>query len=522
MTETQKQEQDRVRGWRKPFLAALEKVEALFDLAFGQAWNPIRQSGTLAFFFFWIAAVTGIYIYIFFETTAGGAFESVEWMTYDNWYAAGVMRSLHRYSSDAMVVATAVHLTREFLLDRYRGVRWFSWFTGVPVLWLLYTSGISGYWLVWDQLAQYVAIGSMEWMDALGVFGEPSANNFLTRGSLSDRFFSLLVFTHIFVPLFLLFMMWIHIMRISSPRVNPSRGLALGTLAMLVVVSLVYPAVSHPKADLGTVPSILNLDWFYMVLYPVFDLFGAGAMWTAAIGISALVAVMPWLPPLRKAPPATVVLDRCNGCTRCFDDCPYGAVTMHPRTDGAPYDLEAVVDASMCTRCGICAGACPSSTPFRQGAELVSGIDLPGSPLADMKAQLNAVFEKAAGDEVPPIVVFGCDSGVMADKLGMSGVYTVNMPCIGNLPPSFIDYALSNGPVAGVVLSGCRAGDCYHRLGTEWTEQRLSGLRDPYLRGRVDRKRLRIAWSDVQTPRDLAGEIEALRARLLTLREEDD
>lgn len=502
-------------GWRRPFLLTLQAVESVFDKAFGQAWNPVRQSGTLAFFFFWIAAVSGIYVYIFFETTVSGAFESIEWMTNDNWYAAGVMRSLHRYASDAMVVATIVHLTREFLLDRYRGARWFSWFTGVPVLWLLYTSGISGYWLVWDELAQYLAIGSMEWLDALGVFGEPSATNFLTRGSLTDRFFSLLVFTHIFVPLFLLFMMWIHVMRIGAPRVNPSRGLALGTLGMLVGLSFVYPATSHPKADLGTVPDVLNLDWFYTVLYPVFDTFGAGAMWAAALGVSALVAVLPWLPPLRQSKPATVVLDRCNGCARCFDDCPYGAVTLRPRTDGAPYELEAVVDASDCTRCGLCAGACPSSTPFRQGAELITGIDLPDAPLSDVKARLTAAL-----DAKPDVIVFGCETGVGVNKETPENVRSVVLPCIGNLPPSFIDFALSRDPAVGVLLSGCRAGDCFHRFGTEWTEQRLSGLRDPYLRGRVDRRRIRIAWSDVETAADLNREVKAFRARLVAPDEE--
>jgi ferredoxin len=499
---------------------ALQTLETPFDKAFGQAWNPVRQAGTLAFFFFWIAALSGIYVYIFFETTVGGAFETVEWMTVDNWYAAGVMRSLHRYASDAMVVATLVHLTREFVLDRFRGARWFSWFTGVPVLWFLYLSGISGYWLVWDQLAQYVAIGSMEWIDALGIFGEPSANNFLMRGSLTDRFFSLLVFTHIFVPLFLLFMMWMHVMRISRPRVNPSRGLALGTLAMLVALSVVYPATSHPKADLGTVPTVLDLDWFFMVLYPVFDAYGPTALWAAALGISGLVAVLPWLPPLKQTKAAEVTLDRCNGCTRCFDDCPYGAITMQPRTDGAPYDQEAVVDTSVCTRCGICAGACPSSTPFRQGAELITGIDLPDQPLADVKARLTEALDAVPGGETPgggPVVVFGCDHGVGAKGLEVPGACTVILPCIGNLPPSFIDFALSRAGAEGVVLSGCRSGDCYHRFGTEWTEQRLAGLRDPYLRGRVERARLRIAWSDVQDTEDLAREVRAFQDRLKTL-----
>ena len=104
-------------------------------------------------------------IYIFFETSVTGAFQSVQSLTNDQPYFGGIMRSFHRYASDAMVVTTVIHFSREFMMDRYRGVRWFTWFTGVPILWLLYASGITGYWLVWDELAQYLMITSAEWLD---------------------------------------------------------------------------------------------------------------------------------------------------------------------------------------------------------------------------------------------------------------------------------------------------------------------------------------------------------------------
>ena len=97
-----------------------------------------------------------------------------------HWYHAGVMRSFHRYASDLMVLSIAIHLLREFSLDRYRGTRWFSWFTGIPLIWFLYISGITGYWLVWDSLAQYVAMVSAKLLDLVPIFGEPLARNFLT------------------------------------------------------------------------------------------------------------------------------------------------------------------------------------------------------------------------------------------------------------------------------------------------------------------------------------------------------
>ena len=181
-----------------------ELIERPFERLFGPALNPLAQLGALGFFFYWIVAVSGIYLFIFFDTGIERAYESVEYLTYDHWYHAGVMRSLHRYASDLMVVMLIVHLLREFAYDHYRGVRWYSWFTGLPIIWLLYSSGITGYWLVWDRLAHYVAITSSELLDYLPIFGEPIARNFIATGTLTSRFFTLMVFMHIAVPLFLL------------------------------------------------------------------------------------------------------------------------------------------------------------------------------------------------------------------------------------------------------------------------------------------------------------------------------
>jgi len=506
-------------SFRRPFQGVIQRAEALFDAAFSPAWNPLRQLGTVSFFLFWIVAVTGIYVFIFFETSVSGAYSSIEYMTHDQWYLAGVMRSLHRYASDAMVVTTVVHLVREFIFDRYRGVRWFAWFTGVPILWFLYFSGISGYWLVWDQLAQYVAVGSMEWLDWLGIFGEPVANNFLTPESITDRFFSLLVFIHIFVPLFLLFIMWIHVLRVTQPKINPPRGLALSVLFALTVLSLYKPALSHPPANLAVSPTELNLDWFYMLFYPPFDKWGSGALWGLALALSVIVAAMPLMPPLRKPKAAAVILEKCNGCTRCYLDCPFGAIKMQPRSDGRPFEQEAVVDPGNCTACGICVGACPLSTPFRSG-KLVTAIDLPELPLDGVRGQMKNALKTAtsgAEDGKPAVIVIGCDHGVAVRRLEGEGVAGISLPCIGMLPPGFIDYALSRGGADGVVLAGCAECGCFNRLGNAWVWERMEGLRDPFLRRRVPRERICTAWMAAAEGEALASEIDGFRNRLSSL-----
>ncbi len=205
-------------------------------------------------------------------------------MTNEQWYAAGIMRSLHRYASDALVVVVVLHLLREFAMDRMRGKHFFAWLTGVPLLAFIYICGISGYWLVWDKLAQYIAVATSEWLDALPFFAEPIANNFLDSATLGGRFFTLMVLIHIFAPLFMLLLMWIHVQRHSSARVNPPRGLAIGTMAALVALSIIYPAVSQGPADLDVVPATVNLDWFYLAGYPLLEVVPGGRLWLYVVG----------------------------------------------------------------------------------------------------------------------------------------------------------------------------------------------------------------------------------------------
>lgn len=490
----------------------LERIESGFDAVYGPDWNPLYHLGALGWFFFWIITASGIYVYIFFDSGVEKAYQSVEYMTHVQWYAAGIMRSLHRYASDAFVVVVLGHLVRQWIKGNYKDARWFAWVTGVPLLWLMYASGISGYWIVWDRLAQYVALTTTEWLDALPLFGEPIARNFLHESILSGRFFTLMVFIHIAVPLTLLFLMWVHIQRHMYPRVNPPRGLMIGSFAMLMVLSVAYPAVSQDPANLNRVVAEVGLDWFYLPLYPLLDFYPGEFLW-AVLGATTLgLILLPFLPPRRKPRPAVVDLENCNGCGRCVADCPYSAVSLRPRTDGAAYSHEAVVSDAKCVSCGICVGACPTATPFRRRTALVPGIDLPEPGVAELReTMLDAAGRLGAH---PRVLVVGCGAGVSLNGLQGPGAAVVELSCIGQLPPSFVDFLITRRHVEGVFLTGCRNGDCEYRLGQQWTDARFRGARDPKLRERVPRERLHVFWAGRDGAAAAAHELACFRAAL--------
>jgi coenzyme F420-reducing hydrogenase delta subunit/ferredoxin len=501
-----------LNGWRA--------AERLFDAAFGARANPLRQLGSLGFLAFWLLAVSGIYLYVVFDTSVAGAWASIDALAREQPWAGGLLRSLHRYAADAFVVLLALHTLREWLHGHYRGFRRFSWLTGVPLVVFAFIGAIGGFWLEWDRLAQFSALATAEWLDALPLLATPLARNFLAAGAVGDRLFSLFVFVHVAVPLLLLFGLWFHIQRITRAAVFPPRSLALGTIATLVLLALVMPVVSHEPADLATVPQALRLDWMLLFVHPLADAASPEAAWALVCGGLLLLFGLPFLPqPAALARPpvaeAVAVVDaaNCNGCRRCFADCPYAAITMVPHPNGRTGRQLARVDADLCAACGICAGACPSSTPFRSATELVTGIDMPQLTVGTLRRQLRLrLATLQAGGVERPIVVFGCDHGARSAALAAPDVAAFNLLCAGQLPPSFVEYALRDG-AAGVLVAGCRDGGCEFRLGMRWTAERLQGLREPHLRANVPRERLALAEAD-------AGEDGVLTAALGRLREQ--
>lgn len=288
-------------GPQRLLRAGFMGAEAIFNRAFGDRLNPLYHLGALSFYLFWIVAGTGVYLYAFFDTSAEGAYHSVQSLTHRQRFAGGIMRSVHRYASDAMVITILIHLLRYWAFDRMRGFRWFSWISGVVLLWLVFAAGVNGYMLPWDRLAQFVTQASFEWLDRLPGFGGTLVRNFMYDHSVSDRLFSLLVFIHIGVSLLMLLLMWVHVQRVPKATTLPPRPIAISVAVMLVTLALVLPVVSQGgPAQLSQAPTVLSLDWFLLALYPLVYLWSPAGVWALVIGACALLVAAPWLPPRRR------------------------------------------------------------------------------------------------------------------------------------------------------------------------------------------------------------------------------
>jgi coenzyme F420-reducing hydrogenase delta subunit len=191
---------------------------------------------------------------------------------------------------------------------------------------------------------------------------------------------------------------------------------------------------------------------------------------------------------------------------------------MVPHPGGIKGRQLARVNPDFCASCGICAGSCPSSTPFRSAADLVTGIDMPQMPVGALRQDLERKISRLEGKV--RIVVFGCDQGASMTCLTGNDVASFSLLCIGMLPPSFVEYALRCG-ADGVMVTGCRENGCAYRLGNLWAEERLAGKREPHLRANVSRDAVRIFWADRGDEAGLAAALGELRQVLEPGRRQD-
>jgi quinol-cytochrome oxidoreductase complex cytochrome b subunit/coenzyme F420-reducing hydrogenase delta subunit len=464
--------------------------EVALDRLVSPALNPLYHTGTIAVFSLAVATITGIYLFLFYRVGTGPAHASVEAIVAQPFGIGSLMRSLHRYSSDAAVVAALLHAVKMLLNDRFWGARWVGWVTGLALVSFVWFSGATGYWLVWDAQALVLSVTTAKFLDVLPFFAEPIVHTFVANDRIQNFLFFIVLFIHVTVPLALGALYWLHVMRLARARFMPPRVVMWVTGVALVVASVLRPALSGPLADPSVVPAAVPVDWFYFPYFPLTAL-DPRAGWAILAGAGLVVLLLPWV--LRGPAPrkARVALQACTGCTRCYKDCPYDAIVMVPRSDGARFKLEAVVNPARCVGCGICVGACDSG-----------GILLGDQPVGVLASAVTNRLAEARARQAgaAPVLVYTCRlmSGLEDDldeHGGLSGVPDVivmGLPCVGLLHPDLLRQAIGAG-ARGVYVAGCLPDDCQFREGSTWLSARLTGERLPKLRD-VPVERVGVGW----------------------------
>lgn len=116
--------------------------------------------GLICLYLFIIEWITGIFLMFYYEPSTGAAYGRILDLNYTVMFGR-VMRNLHRWAAEAMVVAVALHMCRVFYTGAYKPPREFNWVLGVLLLVMTLALSFTGYLLPWDQLSFWaVTVGT--------------------------------------------------------------------------------------------------------------------------------------------------------------------------------------------------------------------------------------------------------------------------------------------------------------------------------------------------------------------------
>jgi ubiquinol-cytochrome c reductase cytochrome b subunit len=143
--------------------------EALLEpIPGGARWRYVW--GSTLVFVFTLQVITGFFLWSAYSPSAQTAWESVYFIQHVMSYG-WLVRGIHHYSAQAMVVLMALHLIQVIVDGAYRAPREINFWLGLILMQIVFGLALTGYLLPWDQKGYYATQVSTEIMGSAPVVG---------------------------------------------------------------------------------------------------------------------------------------------------------------------------------------------------------------------------------------------------------------------------------------------------------------------------------------------------------------
>lgn len=154
-----------------------------------------RQAlGGVTYLLFIVLVATGVLLSVYYRPSAQEAYASIQHIV-SQVTLGWLMRDLHVWSANLIVVALLAHMARVFFAGTYKPPRETSWLVGLLLLFVVLAFGATGYLLPWDQWAYWTvtealhALAQLPWPAPLVV--EALKGDVIVSGGTLSRFFAL-------------------------------------------------------------------------------------------------------------------------------------------------------------------------------------------------------------------------------------------------------------------------------------------------------------------------------------------
>jgi quinol-cytochrome oxidoreductase complex cytochrome b subunit len=172
--------------------------------------------GGLAILLVALLAITGIMLMFVYTPSPDAAYQNMQALQTEIWYGQ-LIRNLHHWSGNLLVVTAFLHLLRVFFTGGFRTPREFNWVMGIGLLLLVVAANFTGYLLPWDQLAYWAVTVGSSLLSYVPVIGE-GLRSFLLGGpevgaATLTNFYGMHV---AIIPLVLMGILSLHIWRVRK------------------------------------------------------------------------------------------------------------------------------------------------------------------------------------------------------------------------------------------------------------------------------------------------------------------
>ena len=281
----------------------------------GARWRYVWGS-TLVFTFV-IQMITGICLWAAYSPSVQTAWESVFYIQHEM-YLGSVVRGMHHYAAQVMIVLLALHLMQVIIDGAYRAPREINFWLGLILMQIILGLSLTGYLLPWDQKGYYATQVTTKIVGSAPVVGQELQN--LVQGGSEyghhtlTRFFAM----HAgLLPALLIFFLVVHIyvfrrhgITVKNPKRGPSSDFwpdqvlrdsvaCLGVLAVVMGLAIFKGAALSGPADPSEAYSAARPEWYFMFLFrflrfEMVEHFGQafGAIYVPG-AVMLLIALMP-------------------------------------------------------------------------------------------------------------------------------------------------------------------------------------------------------------------------------------
>lgn len=277
--------------------------------------------GGMAALLMMILLVTGVMLMFTYTPSPTQAYNDILNLQTNVWFGQ-LVRNLHHWSGNAMLVVAFLHMLRVFFTGGFRQLRQFNWILGLLLLLLTVGANFTGYLLPWDQLAYWavtVGTGLVEYIPLVGnwiqtvILGGPEVG-----AATLLNFYGL----HIaLIPIALLAIMSFHFWRVRKdggvviPRapgeavetkvarvttiphlVQRELVVAMVMMAVVLIFSMVVNAPLEALANPDLSPNPAKAPWYFMGIQELLLHFHplVASMIIPGLALGALV-IMPYL-----------------------------------------------------------------------------------------------------------------------------------------------------------------------------------------------------------------------------------